>query len=152
MKKFSIVAAVIIGCFLGTVISNLVITPQIANGRTVAKPGVIKASRFELVDNNGNKRASLELEDGDKMAAIYLWDSNETPLVVLKASQDGSALMMKTKGKLALGVVVDNKQGSLLSMSDPITGKPGIHMSATNDGPLAIIYKDGVPREVKTAE
>ena len=97
MRKFSFLVAIVVGCFLGTVASNLIINPQTAIAEPSGNPSVIKASRIELVDTNGKKRASLELEDNDKMAALNMWDSNEKLLLSLKASQDSSVLLMNKK-------------------------------------------------------
>ena len=151
MKRYSFVVAVILGCFLGTVISQVIIIPQVAMG-TAAKPGVIRASGFELVDNNGTKRASLKIENGDNTPALYLWDSNEKPLVVLKASPEGSSLLMKIENKPVLGFAVEKNKGAMAFMNDAKTGKPGISMSATEGGAVIIIFEGGRPRAVQTAK
>ena len=154
MKRYSFVVAVVLGCFLGTVISQLIIIPQIAIGTTAPKPGIVRASNFELVDNNGTKRASLEMEneDEDKTAALYLWDSNGKPLVALKASPESSAILMNIEDKPVLGFGVEKNKGALGFMNDAKTGKPGISMSATERGAGIMIFEGGRPRAVQTSK
>ena len=151
MKKFSVVAAVILSCFLGSVVANLMIQPQIAMG-AAASPGIIRASCFELIDNSGTKRASLEMENEDKTAALYLWDSNGKPLVALKASPDGSSLLMKFKDKPVAGIAVEKDKGVMAFANDPKTGKPGISTSVNEAGGIILIYEDGKPRAVGAAK
>jgi hypothetical protein len=151
MKKCGFVVAVILCCFLGSAVENLMIKPQIAMGAT-APPKIIRASSFELVDNSGTKRASLEIENEDKTAALYLWDSNGKPLVVLKASPDGSSLLMKIENKPVLGFAVEKNTGVMGFANDVKTGKPGMRLSVTEEGAIIIIYEDGKPRAVKTTK
>jgi len=152
MKRYSFVLAVILGCFLGTVISQLLIIPQVTMGKTVSKPGICRASKFELIDSKGTKRASLEIEDEDKAAVLYLWDSDEKPRVTLKASPDGCALLMKIEDKPVLGFAVEKNKGLMGFMNDVTTGKPGISMSVTEGGAVIFIYEDGRPRPVQTGK
>ena len=144
--------AVILGCFLGTIISQLVVVPQVAMGTAAPKPGVVRASKFELVDNNGTKRASLEMENEDKTAALYLWDSNGKPLIALKASPESSAILMNIEDKPVLGFGVEKNKGALGFMNDAKTGKPGISMSATERGAGIMIFEGGRPRAVQTSK
>jgi hypothetical protein len=150
MKRHSYVVAVILGCFLGTAISNLIIIPRAAKGTAAPKPKIIRANRFELVDNDGAKRASLEMEDKDKTAALYLWDSKENPLVVLKASANGSSLLMKIENKPAFGFAVDKKMGVMGTATDVTTGKPGIDFRVSERGAYIFIYEGDRPRAVQT--
>ena len=152
MKRYSFVVAVILGCFFGTIISQLVVVPQVAMGTAAPKPGVVRASKFELVDNNGTKRASLEMENEDKTAALYLWDSNGKPLVALKASPESSAILMNIEDKPVLGFGVEKNKGALGFMNDAKTGKPGISMSATERGAGIMIFEGGRPRAVQTSK
>ena len=142
MRKFSFLVAVVVGCFLGTVATNLIINPQTAIAKTSGNPSVIKASRIELVYTKGNKRASLELEDNEQTAALHLWGSNGKPLVTLKASQDSSGLTMNKKDKpiLALGV---QKEGAGVAINGP-GAEPGIWLNGSEHGGLVMVYgKEG---------
>jgi len=153
MKKYSFVLSVVLGCFLGTLVSQLLIIPQVVVGATPAKPEICRATKFELIDSNGRKRASLEIEDEDNVTALYLWDSSEKTCVALKASPSSGSMLMKIEDKPVLGFAVDkNNQGSMGFMND-ITGKPGITMSAIKGGGGILIHdEDGRPRQVQTAK
>lgn len=151
MKKYGFVVTVILCCFGGYLVSNLIIKPHIAMGTTEPKLKVIRANRFELVDNSGTKRASLEVENEDKTAALYLWGSNGKPLVVLKASEDGSSLLMKIENKPVLGFAVEKNRVTGFA-GDVRTGKHGIDFSVNEAGAVILIYEDGQSRAVKTTK
>jgi len=154
MKRYGFVVAVVLCCFWGYVVSNLIIKPRIAMGATEPKLKVIRANKFELVDNSGTKRASLEVENEDKTAALYLWGSNGKPCVVLKASEDGSSLVIKIENKAVFGIGVEKNKGVMGFANDMKDGKlkPGIDWSVTEGGAVIIIYEDGKPRAVKTTK
>jgi len=139
MRKFSFLVAIVVGCFLGTVASNLIINPQTAIAEPSGNPSVIKASRIELVDTNGKKRASLELEDNEQTAAFHLWSADQKKLVTLKASQDSSILLMNKRGKPILGLGFEKEQGSMISLSNSKNDQ-GVWMNAGEHGGLVMVY------------
>ena len=143
MRNFSILAAIAVGCFLGTVVSNVIIHPQTAIAETSGNPSVITANRIELVDMNGKKRVSLELEDNDKFATLNMWDADEKLLLSLKASQDSSGLVMKENDKAICGLGIEKVHGSFFSLFGP-KNEPGVVMSAGEHGGAMIIHgKEG---------
>ena len=151
MRKFSCLIAIVVGCFLGTVASSLIINPQTAIAAASGNPSVIKANRIELVDTKGNKRASLELEDNEQTAALHLWDSNEKLLLSLKASQDSSALLMNKKGKPILALGFEKEQGSMISLSGS-KNENGIWMNASENGGLVMVYGKDDKQKVIVAD
>jgi hypothetical protein len=143
MRNVSILAAIAVGCFLGTVVSNVIIHPQAAMAKESGNPSVIKAKQIELVDMNGKKRVSLELEDGDKTAALNMWGTDEKLLFSLKASQDSSNLIINKKGETVVALGFEKENGSCLMMNAS-KKVPGVWMNACENGGLVMVYgKEG---------
>jgi hypothetical protein len=83
-------------------------------------PGVLRASRLELVDDAGVVRASIKVEPGGEVV-FRLMDPTGTIRVKMGASADGSGLVLENDAT-----------------------EPGIHALATSTGTrLTLRNKDG---------
>ena len=82
---------------------------------------VIRAKTFELVDDNGNVRAQLNIEEPGNEAVFRIRDSKGTIRVKLSGTADGSGLLLLNEKT-----------------------EPGVHIIVNPEGPsLSLIGKDG---------
>jgi hypothetical protein len=90
-------------------------------------PDVLRARAIELVDERGQVRAQLEVEDSGEVV-FRLRDSEGTIRVKLGAAKDGSGLLL-----------LDEKT------------EPGVHLLAKDDG-TSLTLSDGAGRRVFSPE
>jgi hypothetical protein len=99
----------------------------VAQGVAAEAPDVLRARAIELVDERGQVRAQLEVEDSGEVV-FRLRDSEGTIRVKLGAAKDGSGLLL-----------LDEKT------------EPGVHLLAKDDG-TSLTLSDGAGRRVFSPE
>lgn len=102
-------------CMMGGVTLSVLCALTIA-----ATPGdrrVITAHTFNVVDDNGKIRASLEVAEGGPL--LLMQDDNGMPRVVLSAFKDGPNLTTQdTNGIIRTSLGLNEKFGPMLRVSD----------------------------------
>ena len=82
-----------------------------------AKPKVIEAQQFILVDEKGKMRADLVLAQGHPRLSFY--DENKKPLAAIRTTEFGGQLMLQTNGEISHSILLSaSKNGAHLSISD----------------------------------
>jgi hypothetical protein len=123
----------LVGVLLGVVLLLLGATTPGTDGRE----NVIKAKGFILVDEKGNERAKLSMDDNSP--GLCLRDENGKPRIGLAVDKNGPKLNLfdeNSKPRIALAAI---KDGPSLFLADE-NGKPRASLSADEDGPRLALY------------
>lgn len=122
-RNFLFVALVVVSGFIGGVVANRVPTPKTAIAQEVL-PEVVSAKEFQLIDEQGRKRADLNMgQDMDiwkPSPTLSFYDEESRLLIQLKGGSPFSKLTFfypKTNKPL-LSLFVSDHGASFLNFSD----------------------------------
>ena len=113
-----------------TVINLALLIFLLAQGRAIANqtiPQVLRVRAFQLVDENGEIRAQLNVDETNGEVIFRLMDAKGTIRVKMGASEEGSGLLL------------------LNNLTEP-----GVHILANQDGTtLTLVDHNGVKRVIE---
>jgi len=113
-----------------TVINLALLIFLLAQGRAIANqtiPQVLRVRAFQLVDENGEIRAQLNVDETNGEVIFRLMDAKGTIRVKMGASEEGSGLLL----------------------INHLT-EPGVHILANQDGTtLTLVDHNGVKRVIE---
>ena len=100
--------------------------------------GVVRATDFVLVDDQGRNRAELGM--GPLRSMLRLLDENGKGRIMLAITRDGQGLYLHDENKICIGLEVDKDEGTLALFDK--NGKPRIGLKVSKDLTGLDLYDD----------
>jgi len=95
----------------------IVLVTGIAGVAWPQAPGVVRATSFVLLDDQGRDRAKLEMGLGGPW--LWLMDENGRGRILLTVDKDGSKLtLLDENGKIRIGLAVDKYSPGLILLDE----------------------------------